>query len=143
MKREKNLASKTKRNNQLTGNVGLYYVCYLLSRKKWNVLPTSRNAKGVDILIYSQNLSRRYAIQVKSLSKRNAINIGKSNKPLPDYLVVCRKVWDDKPPEVFVMSFDDAKTMVEEKGKTKKSYWLQYKDYEKFRDDMCKRIGNG
>ena len=37
---------------QITGNAGLYYVCYELTKRGWNVLPTSRNAKGVDIVIY-------------------------------------------------------------------------------------------
>ena len=34
-----------KKSNQIVGNVGLYYVCYELSKRGWNVLPTSRNAK--------------------------------------------------------------------------------------------------
>jgi hypothetical protein len=38
--------------NQAVGNVGLYYVCYRLSCLGWNVMPTARNARGVDILIY-------------------------------------------------------------------------------------------
>lgn len=49
--------SKVKKNKlpkQVVGNVGLYYVCYELSKRGWNVLPTSRNAKGVDIIIYNQ-----------------------------------------------------------------------------------------
>ena len=35
---------------QLTGNVGLYYCCYRLSLLGWNVMPTARNARGVDII---------------------------------------------------------------------------------------------
>ena len=34
---------------QITGNIGLYYTCYQLSRLGWNVMPTSRNARGIDI----------------------------------------------------------------------------------------------
>lgn len=37
-----------KENKQLTSNVGLYYACYGLSQNGWNVMPTARNAKGVD-----------------------------------------------------------------------------------------------
>ena len=40
-------ASVFVRDNQLVGNVGLYYICYELSRLGWNVLPTSRNARGI------------------------------------------------------------------------------------------------
>jgi len=39
------------------GNVGLYYVCSRLSCLGWNVMPTARNARGVDSLIYSQDAS--------------------------------------------------------------------------------------
>lgn len=35
--------------SQITGNIGLFYACYELSRKGWNVMPTSRNARGIDI----------------------------------------------------------------------------------------------
>ena len=39
--------------SQVTSNVGLYYVCYQLAKRGWNVMPTSRNARGVDIIIYN------------------------------------------------------------------------------------------
>jgi hypothetical protein len=39
--------------SQVTSNVGLYYVCYQLAKRGWNVMPTSRNAIGVDIIIYN------------------------------------------------------------------------------------------
>jgi hypothetical protein len=58
-------------SRQVIGNTGLYYVCYELSKRGWNVLPTSRNARGVDIVIYSQKARRKLTIQVKSLRKRN------------------------------------------------------------------------
>ena len=37
-----------KLNPQVVGNVGLYYVCYKLSLQGWNVMPTARNARGID-----------------------------------------------------------------------------------------------
>ena len=40
-------------NPQITGNVGLYYYCYKLSLPGWNVMPTARDARGVDIIAYS------------------------------------------------------------------------------------------
>lgn len=51
-------------NQQTVGNIGLFYVCYRLSRLGWNVMPTSRNARGVDIVL---------AVAVK---ERNRIFIG-------------------------------------------------------------------
>jgi len=43
------------KNKQITGNAGLFYVAYKLSTMGWNVLPTSRNAKGIDIVAYSED----------------------------------------------------------------------------------------
>ena len=40
---------------QVTGNIGLYYVCYRLSRRGWNVMPTARNARGIDMIAYNKN----------------------------------------------------------------------------------------
>lgn len=40
-------------DNQIVGNAGLYYVCYRLSLLGWNVMPTARNARGIDVVAYS------------------------------------------------------------------------------------------
>ena len=40
-------------NLQITGNLGLYDCCYKLSLLGWNVMPTARSARGVDIIAYS------------------------------------------------------------------------------------------
>ena len=63
---------------QITGNVGLYYYCYKLSLLGWNVMPTSRNARGIDIIAYSADASRFVGIPVKALSKRNPVPLGPS-----------------------------------------------------------------
>lgn len=69
-----------RRNNQITGNVGMYYACYQLSKIGLNVLPTSRNAKGADIIAYSNDHERFFTIQVKAMSKLANISLGKSLK---------------------------------------------------------------
>jgi len=42
-----------KLETQIVGNIGMYYACYQLSKLGWNVMPTARNAKGIDIIAYS------------------------------------------------------------------------------------------
>jgi len=80
-------------SNQLAGNIGLYYICYELSKRGWNALPTSRNARGTDIVIYSQDAVRKYTIQVKSLSKKAPVPSGnKLDNLYEDYLIICRNV---------------------------------------------------
>ena len=94
-----------KKSSQVTGNVGLYYVCYQLAKRGWNVMPTSRNAKGVDVIIYNHDASKRHTIQVKALTNKVPVPFGSSLDSLlmNDYLVICRGVYADKPPEVFIV----------------------------------------
>lgn len=67
-----------KLNSQIIGNIGLYYTCYRLSRMGWNVMPTARNARGIDIVAYNRDGSRFIGVQVKSLSKRFPVPLGTS-----------------------------------------------------------------
>lgn len=136
---------KQKPSKQIIGNAGLYYICYELSKRGWNVLPTSRNTKGVDIIIFSQKAQRRYTMQVKSLSKKDPVPLGSSLENLfGDYLIICRKVFDDKP-EIFIAKISDIKdgSLIHEGIRNeRKSYWLRPKDYEQFKDNW-EIIGEG
>jgi len=132
---------------QTVGNVGLYYVCYRLSRFGWNVMPTSRNARGIDVLAYSQNAKIKVAIQVKALTKRDPVPLGTHLEGLfGDFLVICRMVQTDSP-ECFVLTAAEACARAHEgisPKDGKKSYWLEPKDYEDaaFRDAWL-RMGSG
>src|SRR6266704_139636 len=86
----------TKLATQTVGNIGLYYVCYRLSQLGWNAMPTARNARGIDILLYSQDGQRTVTIQVKALSKRNPLPIGaKTEGLIADFVVIVRGVQSD------------------------------------------------
>ncbi len=91
-------------NNQVVGNVGLFYVCYQLSKRGWNVMPTARNARGIDILIYSQEATRTHTVQVKALSRRSPVPLGTKLEGLfGDFFIICRNVALDSP-ECFVLT---------------------------------------
>ncbi|MBA7493141.1 hypothetical protein ES702_03696 [subsurface metagenome] len=139
MRKEK----KYKPSRQLVGNMGLYYVCYKLSKRGWNVLPTSRNARGVDVVIYSQDAIRTHTIQIKALSKRDPVPLGSNIQNLiAEYLIICRGVSDDKP-EVFLAKISGIKSRIHDRRKGDKlSYWLEPKDYEDLKDNWG-IIGNG
>jgi hypothetical protein len=118
-------------SQQTVGNVGLYYVCYRLSRLGWNVMPTARNARGVDIVVYSQNAAVTYTIQVKSLSRRSPVPLGASLDHLfASFVVVVRHVAKEQP-ECFVLTPEEVVKRAHrgEKG-GKHSFWLQPKSYE-------------
>jgi hypothetical protein len=135
----------TPKNNQVVGNVGLYYVCYRFSRLGWNVMPTARNARGIDILIYSQDATRTHTIQVKALSQRSPVPLGAKLEGLfGDFFVICRNLSLDAP-ECFVLTPAEVRSLAHRGEKDAKvSYWLQPKHYEssEFREQWD-RIGKG
>lgn len=132
-------------NQQTVGNIGLYYVCYQLSRRGWNVMPTARNARGIDILIYSQGASpRTVTIQVKTLSRRNPVPLGnKLDHLLAEFVVICRDVSRD--PECFILTPEEVRRLHHRGEKNGNiSLWLQPRAYavEEFREKW-ERIGLG
>jgi hypothetical protein len=129
---------------QLTGNAGLYYCCYHLSLLGWNVMPTARNARGVDILAYSQDANRKLAIQVKALSKRNPVPLGGSlDKVMGDIWIIVNKVATS--PSAFILLPSEVKELAHRGEKEDRiSYWLQPKSYDQpqFHENW-ERIGHG
>src|SRR5688572_17532465 len=128
---------------QVTGNVGLYYCCYRLSLMGWNVMPTARNARGVDIIAYNADGSSFLGIQVKALSKRNPVPLGKSIDGLMgDFWVVISKAASMSPTS-FILLPDEVKQLAhrgEANGNV--SYWLQPRSYEQAQfSEAWERIG--
>lgn len=129
---------------QITGNAGLYYCCYHLSLLGWNVMPTARNARGVDILAYDMSARRFLAIQVKTLSKRDPVPLGTSTEQLiGDYWIVVNRI--SQSPTAHVMQPAEVAALAhrgEKEGRI--SYWLQPRSYEQetFRE-AWHRIGRG
>ncbi|MEM3860635.1 MAG: hypothetical protein QW478_14780 [Candidatus Micrarchaeaceae archaeon] len=119
--------SKTAPNkisNQIVGNIGLFWVSYRLSQLGWNVMTTTRNAKGADLAVYNKDGTKRYLIQVKALTKgHNTVNLGKDLKWLGfvDYLIVCMNV--DEEPCIYVFE-----TKTQEDRHRIKSMCKKYKD---------------
>ena len=131
--------AKTKLGRQIVGNIGMYYVCYRLSELGLNAMPTARNAKGIDILAYAQNGKEYMGIQVKTLSKRTTVPLGKSSKRpslMGDFWCV---VIRGEIPAVFVMTPEEVKAGAEKHGD---HWWLQSKAYDndKFRDGWSRIV---
>ena len=121
---------------QIVGNIGLYYVSYRLSQLGWNVMPTARNAKGIDLIAYSLDGPSYVGVQNKSLSKRNPVPLGTSlDSIMGDYWVIVYKVVDS--PVAFVMKPEEVRQLAHRGERSNKvSYWLQpkYFDVAKFRE---------
>lgn len=130
---------------QIIGNAGLYYCCYQLSRRGWNVMPTARNARGVDLIAYSQDTSRMMAIQVKSLSKRHPVPIGAScEKVMGDFWIIVNKVASNNPSAFILLPTEVRKFAHRGEKEGKVSFWLQPTAYDQdqFREKW-ERIGHG
>ena len=132
-------------DSQITGNAGLYYTCYHLSLLGWNVMPTARNARGVDIIAYSQDANRKLAIQVKALSKRNPVPLGTSlEKVMGDFWVIVNRVRSSAP-SAFILLPNEVKDLAHRAEKAGRvSFWLQPTDYDQncFKEKWA-RIGHG
>ena len=82
--------------------MGLYYTCYRLSRLGWNVMPTARNARGIDIVAYDKTGERFIGIQVKALSKKDPVPLGPSlEKVMGDFWVIVNNLASE--PNAFIM----------------------------------------
>jgi hypothetical protein len=108
-------------------------------------MPTARNAKGIDVLIYSQDAQRTHSVQVKALSKKIPVPLGAHTDGLiGDFFVVCCNVGSDAP-ECFLLTPDEVRNVAHKGVKNDKtSFWLQPKHYD--RPEFCEaweRIGNG
>jgi hypothetical protein len=129
-------------SNQLVGNTGLFYVCYELSKRGWNCLPTTRNARGVDIIIYDLDGERKFTIQVKTLSKKNPVPFGSKLEVMADFVIICAEIFSESP-KVYILKGEEVKKMVKKMVKDNRvSYWLQPKDYDRYRN-RWEVIGKG
>ena len=105
-------------------------------------MPTSRNARGVDIIAYNDDCSKTIGIQVKTLSKRNPVPLGNSlEKIMGDFWVIVNDVV--KEPQTYILLPREVKKLAhrgEKDGRV--SYWLQPSAYctDKFRG-AWQRIG--
>jgi hypothetical protein len=87
----------------IVGNIGLFHACYRLSRLGWIVMPTTRNARGIDIIAYSPDASRFLTIQVKSLSKDPGVPLGRTlDNIIAQYWIIINGALSEEP-VVFVM----------------------------------------
>jgi len=98
-------------------------------------MPTSRNSKGVDVIIYNRDVSRRHTIQVKTLTNKVPVplGLGLDSLQMNDYLIICTGVYAHQP-EVFIAKpaeiTNKIHTGMNERGQI--SYWFERKEYEQF-----------
>ncbi len=128
-------------SKQIVANVGLYWTSYRLSLGGWNALPTSRNAKGVDLIIYNEDASKTATIQVKSLSKLVRIStrtglptgqdvgVGSRSHMMANYYVICTGVANAEDiPSCFILTRAEAVKALAADADGEQE-WLDHKRY--------------
>lgn len=131
---------------QVVGNVGMYFAAYRLSQMGWNVMPTARNARGIDLLAYDATAGRYLGIQVKALSKlKPPVPLGISiDYLMGDWWIIVTKAATPNP-ECFIIKPDEVRRLAHRGEKDGRiSYWLQPNKYHtnEFRE-AWHRIGRG
>lgn len=119
-----------RRPPQIVGNFALYYACYRLSELGWNVMPTSRNARGVDIICFSVDGSRMLTVQVKGLSKKTAVSLGNTlDKIIGDFWIIVTSIAAPEP-NAYILLPHEVRAMAaraEKEGRV--SHWLEHKRF--------------
>jgi len=59
-------------DTQLTGMTGVYLAAAELSHRGFIVSPTSRSARGADLLVTDQSCQKAWSVQVKTNANKNA-----------------------------------------------------------------------
>jgi hypothetical protein len=130
---------------QIVGNAGLFYVCHRLSTLGWNAMPTSRNARGVDVMCFSIDGRKKLLLQVKSLTKQNPVPLGTDLcKLMGDFWVIVTRATGTAP-TCYILTPDQVQDKAHKGVKDGKiSYWLQPKQYavDEFRENWDS-IGRG
>lgn len=119
----------------------MYYVAWQLSKKGWNVMPTTRNAKGSDMYCTNDAETIIFGVQSKGLSKRAPVGLGANLSSLrSDWWIITINAKSDAP-TCFIMTRQEVVKLCFRSDPAKshtgvQSYWLQPKAYDQpqFRD---------
>ena len=108
-------------SKQRTGNMGLFYICYKLSRFGWNVLPTIKNAKAIDIIAYKENGEQPISIQTKGFT--NVESVGKFRDEADiaaDFYIITTNIYER--PVTYILTKSDVKKNL---TKNEDGHWLE------------------
>ena len=103
-------------------------------------MPTARNAKGVDIISYNFDTTKKISIQVKTLSSQTSVLLGNTlDKIIGDYWIIVNNI--EKEPQTFILLPNEIKERVQNGKKDgKTTYWIPKNEYKEFQN-RWDRIG--
>jgi hypothetical protein len=123
---------------QMTGTTGVYTVAAELTRRGFIASPTSRSARGADILVADQNCKHACSLQVKTSGKRASfwlLNPHAKDMVSPTHLYVLVNLIKDGPEFFIVPSRVVARRM--DIAKQGKSTWysISRENVKEFKDN--------
>jgi hypothetical protein len=118
-----------KNRPQFTGNAGLNYTAWQLSRRGWHVTPTIRNARGSDMFVTDEAEKVKFGVQSKALSKRHSVPLGLN-------LDILRSEWwiitvhaNSDSPVCYIMRLEEVQRLATQDSK-QGNYWLIARSYD-------------
>ncbi|TBF89210.1 hypothetical protein [Rhizobium leguminosarum] len=124
------------KSSQVTGNAASHYAAWQLSRRGWNVMLTSRNAKGSDLFCANDNETIFFGVQSKGLTKRDPVGLGTNLANLrSDWWIITIRA-KTAAPVCFIMTLDEVKELCHHSDPAKSrtgatSIWLQPSAYDR------------
>ena len=129
--------------NQIVANTGLYYVCFKLSNRGWNVTIPGNTRRNI-CNCCSINGDRMFTIRVRSLSDRNPVSIGTNLNIVEDFWIVVNSLASGEP-KAYILLPDEVKARAVRTEKDSEiMYYLDPKEYDvdEFKEEWD-RIGTG
>lgn len=115
--------------NAMTGNAGLNYAAWQLSRRGWHVMPTIRNARGSDLIVTDADETVFFGVQSKALSKRYPVPLGRDLDALRSaWWVITIQAKTDHP-VCFILHQEEVRQRAVQ-DKNGGAYWLQPAAYD-------------
>lgn len=116
--------------HQVTGNSGLNYAAWQLSRRGWHVMPTIRNARGSDLIVTDADETVFFGVQSKALSKRQAVPLGKGIDELrSEWWVITINANSDRP-ACFILRNAEVRALASQ-DRNGGAYWLEPSAYDR------------
>lgn len=122
--------AKASYRNSMTGNAGLNYAAWQLSRRGWHVMPTIRNARGSDLIVTDADESLFFGVQSKALAKRSAVPLGKSIDALRSEWWIITMHANSDSPVCFILKRQEVQQLASQDANGG-AYWLNPPAYDR------------
>jgi hypothetical protein len=114
----------------MTGNAGLNYAAWQLSRRGWHVMLTIRNARGSDLVVSNRDEMIFFGVQSKALSKRSAVALGQDISCLQSEWWIITTHANSDSPICYIMKREEVRALASQ-DRNGGAYWLDPPAYDR------------